>query len=312
MKVNEFCRNNYGAPDPGRHRLYGIEVEVENAGEVPTRQWLTRHGFRAVEDGSLRNGGMEFITDPSTMASNMKSYTALCKKARDLGYVTNHRTGIHVHVDMRDLECAQVAGVLAAYAAFEPLFFELVGRDREECIYCVPWYRATEQADIVEALTHNDIDPLGNACKYSALYIRPLITFGTIEFRAAPTWVDPEPMKQWMKAIARVVRWGKDRTPKQVLEECGTNTNPLVGQVFGRVFRDIPDPEAVMDEVDSLGTVEEMLPCTYKVGAWQPAKANGEARAVGYHRQARRAGMEMPEDRNEWIVIDDDVVDPRR
>jgi len=299
MKVQEFCQNQYDAPPPTKRRLYGVEVEVEQAGEHPSRQWLTAHKWRVTEDGSLRNNGLEFVSSPVTLRTAMHSYEALCEKAREFGYVANARTGIHVHADMRDLEVTQVAGVVAAYAAFEPLFFDLVGREREENIYCVPWYRAPEEGELIATLVTGDYARLRDACKYSALYLMPLRKFGTIEFRAAPTWVDPEPMRRWMQAINRCIRWGMTQTPQSVLEACNTDPNTLVKQVFGRVFDHIEDPESLMDGVDSLGTVATMLPCTYKVGGWELLAANGESKAFGYHKR--------PRNRREAGVIMDDV-----
>lgn len=286
MKVADICRNQYDAPPPSEARLFGVEIEVENGVNMPTDIWNRTYRFRTTEDGSLRNGGREYITLPGTYRETLRSTAAWCRYAATREWHSNHRTGIHVHVDMRDLELAQVAGVCAAYAAFEPLFFAVAGADREENIYCVPWYRATDQARIVRLMS-KDVYDFEGAVKYSALYLGPLARFGTIEFRHAPTWQDAKDIRRWVTMISRLVEWSKDMTPTDVLRACGSNPNSVVREVFGWTTTAIHDPEELMDEADSLGTVDEMLPCTYKVGDWIPPASAGSTEALGYHARGR-------------------------
>lgn len=287
MIIADICRNQYDAPVARPEaRLFGVEIEVENGSDAASGVWLDQHRFRLTDDGSLRNAGREYISLPGTLRETVRSTQAWCRYAATRDWHSNHRTGIHVHVDMRDLTLEQVAGVCAAYAAFEPLFFAIAGADREENIYCVPWYRAPDQAEIVRRMAAG-VHDLDGAIKYSALYLHPLLKFGTIEFRHAPTWQDPKSIRRWLTMISRIVEWSKDMTPADVLRECGSNPNSVAREVFGWTTASIRDPEELMDEADSLATVEAMLPCTYKVGDWIPPATTGDTEALGYHRGNR-------------------------
>lgn len=294
MLINDITENAHGAPPPDPDaRLYGIEVEYERVEDPPL---MRDSGWNMVPDGSLRDSGMEFITPPVPMRTAVTSFRRLTRTAAHHEWRDTVRTGIHVHADMRDLTIEQVKGVLAAYGAFEPLFFKLVPEDREENVYCVPWYRAPDQARMVPYLARGPMDTERRSgvplVKYSALYLRPLWNFGTIEFRHAPTWRDPALFRRWMCAINRMIEWGKDETPESVVEKCSQNPNLLVRDVFGWTMAHVQDPEAAMDDVHSLATVDEMIPYTYKLSDWTWEDREGALEGVGYHQEAM-SGLDM-------------------
>lgn len=294
MIVNEMCRNENGAPPPAGPRLFGIEVEYERAilGDNPTLYPGWSQDWGVTSDGSLRNSGVEFVSTPMTMHRAAGAFRKLTAVAQSCGWEANARTGIHVHADMRDLHLEQVAGVVAAYAAFEPIFFALAGAERENCIYCVPWYRAPDQANMMAQIVSNystvSWNRHGGLVKYSALYLQPLRRLGTIEFRHAPTWLDPAAFRRWIAAINRVVEWGMVHTPASVLDRCSSDITPLVEDVFGWTAANVQDPEALIDEADSLGTVAEMLPNTYEASDWLVDVGEGLTEGIGYHAPTRR------------------------
>lgn len=285
MLIKDICENPFAAPEPDpTSRLYGVEVEYENVIDPPCVRDIH---WSATPDGSLRNNGLEFITEPIPLHNAVTAFRHLNNVAKFAGWEDTARTGIHVHADMRDLTFDRVKGVIAAYAAFEPLMFRLVDPTREENIYCVPWYRAPDQAGIVPFLGRGRMDTERTAgmalVKYSALYLRPLWRFGTLEFRQAETWREPAPFRRWICAISRLVEWGKDETPASVIEKCSSNPNQLVQDIFGWTMRHVTDPESVMDDVNSLATVDEMIPYTYKESDWTWDNCEGAMSGVGYH-----------------------------
>ena len=294
MLINDICANVSGAAHP-RHdtRLFGVEVEYEGVGPVPE---MNRDLWTAVPDGSLRNDGVEFITRPVNIRTAVRSFRYLNELAAREGFLDTVRTGIHVHADMRDLTIAQVQGVLAAYGAFEPLMFQLMDPEREENIYCVPWYRAPDQAQMVAYLAGGPMEterlsglPL---VKYSALHLGPLWQFGTLEFRHAPTWRDPALFRRWICAINRLIEWGRRESPESVIEKCTQNPSPLAREIFGWTMAHVSDPETLMDDVNSLATVDEMIPYTYKASDWEWDVREGATSGVGYHDVA----VEVPEE----------------
>lgn len=292
MLIKDYASNAYGA-GPAEHQLFGVEIEVENAPDntYPRGRgsWVNKFGWNLTGDGSLRDGGLELISQPSDMRTLVRAFRTHCNWAKEYDWRASIRTSIHVHANMLSRTMSQVQGIAAAYAAFEPLMFQLVGPEREEGIYCVPWYRAPSEAGVLTCGDdHAAWHAAPDSCKYSALYVAPLHRFGTIEFRAAPSWMEPAPMIRWLCAINRLIRWGQDQSPLSVLEQCQGDVNGLVHEIFGRTMAEVMDPESLMDEVDSLGVVETMLPCTYKVTDWDWQPAPAAIGGLGYHRQVRR------------------------
>jgi hypothetical protein len=198
---------------------YGIEVEAEGCpvDRAPELAWsdaFYRHWSMA-GDGSLRNGGIEFISKPLARAYVPPAVDSLWRYMDEGRFHPSVRTGIHIHCNMMGKTVADTLRVLHHYALVEPQLFDFVGKEREENIYCIPWYRAhdepqavrawlmsRETPDLREYVTTRDRAP----CKYSALFVEPLRRLGTIEFRHAPTFTERADMLHWWQMVQAVWR----------------------------------------------------------------------------------------------------------
>lgn len=257
-----FGRGMYPmSPD---EQMYGIEIEVEAATDFPDTFGT---GWQTTEDGSLRNDGMEFITVPLNKVHTGEAIEKYYNWHDYYGYQSSHRTGIHVHADMRSRTLPEVTGILATYAAIEPVLYRYCGEDREQNIYCIPWYRAVTEAfawsRLIRMSSYRDIRY--NMCKYSGLYLEPLQRFGTIEFRMAPTWAEPEQLYYWVEMIDRIIAYGVRGADEVVAEitsmgEAAWCEKVLGTEVLGHIARWCGgvDAEALMDNADSV-SVAEML-----------------------------------------------------
>lgn len=228
-------------------RFVGLEVEIEHVMNIPQlpdgdnkeypmngSNWLYKR------DGSLRNNGMEFVTIP------VPNYTVqadldLFKRWLNLyKWAPSARCGIHVHVDCRDFEPIQIDDLITTYCLCEPLMFDFVGKEREEGIFCVPWYRASDDLDNylanVQRHAKSPRDFLSQLhmymCKYSALYLEPLYRFGTVEFRHAPTWTDMGKFAQWIAMCVDVVNFAYRNKAKKIVTLYESNPTEFVEQVF--------------------------------------------------------------------------------
>lgn len=225
MNINDvFLRRRLPPPE----QYYGVEIEVEG---VTDSRWASEPGsfWAAKEDGSLRNSGAEFITEPIRWKHLMEAVGQYYYNHKECGYQPSIRTGIHVHVDMRFRTAPEVLAICCLYAYMEPLLMRMCGPSREECVYCVPWYRAPDNVALLRQfmseMSVTDRDraqvygsrTLNAMCKYSALYVEPLRRFGTIEFRSAPTYEREEDLVEWLSVIRRLVEVGIDMgTPESV------------------------------------------------------------------------------------------------
>lgn len=287
MKVSEFASNRAGASETDLQ--FGVEVEVENCTDPILGS--DRGMWHVTDDGSLRNGGIEFVSQPWSWDLLKTQLPVLYRVIDKYNLESSVRTGIHVHVNCLDLELANVGGILATYCLLEPVLFRLCGEDREECIYCVPWYRADDEVDIAAEVISGNYSVARNSCKYSSLYMAPLCGFGTLEFRHAPTYKTEAELRLWLTIVRQLVLYGRTRTAEQVLEEFHDSETAedflrtVVGawtpRVLSRCEMSVDD---IIDKVDAVAIAERLVPCTYKVN-WTPINIEVQGTGhVGYHR----------------------------
>jgi hypothetical protein len=182
----------------------GVEYEVESV-----KQWdeavLTDRGIRWVKDGSLRNNGLEFITQPETKVVSLLTFKRLFENVRLGAEPFSPRTSIHIHMNVAAMEESNFLSMLYTYAALEPVFFKYVGPVRLHNIHCVPLrdtylskYYKHHQAAFLAQKWH----------KYTALNIRPLMEQGSIEFRHMYGTKDPQSFMDWVDMIESLYNWG--------------------------------------------------------------------------------------------------------
>jgi hypothetical protein len=212
--------------------VYGIEVEAERLGVADSRGLTEGLPFaspqlqrlvdtlvwKATQDGSLRHRGVEFISVPMQKEHALHALSDLYSCMNDGLFAPSVRTGIHVHANVSQMENYELLQVMRAYAAAEPLLMQYVGVEREQNIYCVPLYRASNErqrwlefASLLRLPTlRNKISSaarlLDACCKYSALNISPISRLGTVEFRHAPTFARFSDMRGWLDLVDATMR----------------------------------------------------------------------------------------------------------
>lgn len=272
IPISDISRNRAFAPHA---EGYGIEVEVEG---FDRRHWakearaLTEH-WDIKEDGSLRNNGAEFVSHFLLPDQLKNAVHHLYARTRKL-WTPSPRTGIHVHANCLHLTTEQVRRICTYYAFAEPLLFMWAGEEREENIFCVPWYRAHDEADLVaRALESGSIGELSRSCKYSALYLGPLLTFGTIEFRQSVTHDTPEDLLAWLEVVKKIARSHELPDPIELYAEHGevgvvrTLLDTLIEGITDRDIESLLGPK-------NLNVAEVALlfeSCTYNYGEWGEA-----------------------------------------
>lgn len=206
------------APLPRGGFIYtGIEIEVENviAHQVEPEPW------RLVPDGSLRNSGMELLSNPIRSHAVLSRYcNAYTRMRDDFPWQDSIRTSTHVHLDSRGLQLPDLVRIVAAYNIVEPILYLHCGPLREENIYCIPFYRAdTITHGLIRAVRTGEVTQfLTQTCKYSGLYLGPLRSLGTIEFRMAPSFPSGASVAEWVLMLHHFYNAALALNPQQAHE----------------------------------------------------------------------------------------------
>jgi hypothetical protein len=175
--------------------LAGVECEIE---AVRGLRDEVEH-FRVEHDGSLRNNGFEYISEPMTRDMLVPQFKRLHASIMytDKSVAFSPRTSTHVHVNCRTLTTEQLKTLMLLYALFEEVFFAMVDPVRRNNIHCVPLtetylpgrYRQ-EMRQIIK-----------NWHKYTAFNLLPIMSQGTVEFRHLQGTDDAELLDEWLTCI---------------------------------------------------------------------------------------------------------------
>lgn len=192
--------------NPDTSLVYGVELEIENC--VAYNEWGTV-GITVENDGSLRNNGKEFITDPMTYSNMLLCLNRFFNKAKLTNENYSDRTSIHVHCNVQDLTMEQVGTILLLYTAFESLLYAFAGGERDKNIFCVPWNETNISYNYITRFAQGDYTAPRQWQKYTGLNVRPIETQGTIEFRHMPGTYDVAKIGQWLRIIGHLFAWAR-------------------------------------------------------------------------------------------------------
>jgi hypothetical protein len=199
----------------------GLELEIENPkGARYVQEDYAPHWVHE-RDGSLRDNGFELVLAQPMFGQDLD--IAVSKAAAFVAkypFVYNYRTGLHVHVDTRNMEVDELKRLFVIYALFEQSIFSFVGDDRTANNFCAPWYRISDHLDSVFTIFKDDVDRqsarnvLKSVERYSALNCNALEKYGSIEFRHLQMSGDFAKIRNWINLIMSIynaatgTQWG--------------------------------------------------------------------------------------------------------
>lgn len=204
----------------------GIEIEIENVAKKTLDGFIKNKDLRSYwkhkTDGSLRDNGMEFITYDEVYGGIYgkdltKAIDDFFPFATASGWKPSHRTGIHVHMDITDLDWDGSFGLFClAYAACERAIFSFIGEERAHNIYCLPWYKAQSDLPLIASIFSDKLssdaikDNIHRLRKYSALNLGAIGHYGTAEFRHMETHLDKRRLADWINLIMAIKVFAKE------------------------------------------------------------------------------------------------------
>ena len=214
----------------------GVEVEIENMRGAPSIP-----GWNLTHDGSLRNGGVEYVF--SSPIGGSSACTRLSKLEESLNEIPTKtfgpRTSVHIHVDVRDLTWEQACKMIVLYAMVEPYLFSICGQERDENIYSLSLYRGQDQVSRLNDLIQQGPAALsGNQwAKYSSINLLAIPTFGSLEFRGHKGTCSKDVLVNWINHLLSLKMYVLDESKDigdlpQILSQHGHNA--LLAEIFGQ------------------------------------------------------------------------------
>lgn len=184
--------------------LIGVEVEVEGCKtKLPTGDG--NQYWRQEADDSLRNNGAEFVfAEPLWGADVIKAVQFLCVSAKMRQWVISERTGLHVHMDVREMELDKFRNFCVMYALMEKPLYRWIGDNRDKNIHCLAWF--TAEGDLKEIgkifkVPGHASGVIKQLNRYSGLNLNALDKYGSVEFRHMKSTFDSTRVIDWINMI---------------------------------------------------------------------------------------------------------------
>lgn len=217
----------------------GIEIELEGVRDLVYRD--TPRGWTVANDGSLRNGGLEFVlSQPLRGQALVEALVALNQWFVDNEVVpdASHRCSVHVHIDCTDLTPRQAGKYSMALSMFEPLLFGYVNEKRVHNPYCVPIgrepgyqtainYLITHDGRMCDANEKRAIKGHMETClmsilqydgRYSSINIMSLVKYGSVEVRMLEGTHSVPRLVEWVNILLAIKLWAKRMDVEDVQE----------------------------------------------------------------------------------------------
>lgn len=188
----------------------GIELEVEGVGIHHVEN--TPPNWKLVEDHSLRNNGREFVSNPTEVMRLCDDLTEFFKIMQFTEDNYSDRTSVHVHVNVQDFTKAELQSLMVVYALVEKILFQFVGNHRSENLYCVPLNETMLLQNLNHTLDRIFVGDRAPWEKYTALNLKPISGFGTVEFRHMHGTCDVGKLTTWLILISHLFAYCRKYT----------------------------------------------------------------------------------------------------
>lgn len=202
----------------------GLECEIEH---IIDHGKVNSNVFNITTDGSLRNNGYEYVSVPLSVKDAVTGFRGLHAALVKGPECFTHRTSVHVHANCCNLDATEVRSIVLTYALFEEAFFAMVDKSRRNNIHCVA---LTET--YLPSIYQLSLDSMISKWhKYTALNLKPLTEYGTIEFRHMHGTSDLQLMTEWLDIIERLFTFKYTDVLKLVVDE--QSLKIAFTQIFG-------------------------------------------------------------------------------
>lgn len=197
----------------------GVEIEVEGE-NIP----MAQRYWKNEKDGSLRGESREFVlAKPSTMKEVQMAlkYLGLMYKKHNTVVYDSIRAGVHVHINAQKLSIIELYNFMTVYLTLEELLIEFCGEHRKGNLFCL---RAGDAEFLLHSLkraarTGDFTTLVSDELRYSAMNVKALGTYGSLEFRAMRGTRDLGLIEKWAEILLGLREVSKTFTdPTEVMQ----------------------------------------------------------------------------------------------
>lgn len=182
----------------------GIEVELEGAG---LRNLQSNEVWNCEHDGSLRGDSVELVLARPCLREDVRRNLLLMKRMlHGTKPVESFRAGIHVHINVQELDERELTQFIILYYIFEDCLLNWCGEDRKGNLFCLS---ANDAGFVIERavdaikegawhMVHTD------RIRYAALNLKALCTYGSLEFRAMRSTPKIDLIEKWVNILLAI------------------------------------------------------------------------------------------------------------
>ena len=237
--IKESLGHGVRYPEP----RVGIELEFEGFGDNVYPELIY---WTVVGDNSLRNGGVEFVSNPLLFEEVPPALAEVKAFIKMHDLQATARCGVHTHLNVGYWTWAELWCLSTMYLLLEPTIFKTFAPGRETNHFCVPFFADTVLAEWLatdaKKLRGNRLQHWDELCllrcpKYTALNFAPLRPNGTVEFRQLLGTTDMADVQKWCDFLYKlqekaksnhdpneVIAWYEDFGLEALCDELGLHT----------------------------------------------------------------------------------------
>lgn len=219
----------------------GLELEMEGrrlaAGtELSAIKSPSGSSWTIHNDGSLRNGGVEFVLGTPCLVDEVLPLTeGLFDYLRRQGseIIHSNRTSTHVHININGMKVSELTSFICLWGLFEPLFVEYHGHQRKTNHFCLSSLETRWLPSSWEKALKTGHFVWDKGTKYCALNLSSFNTFGSFEFRQMAGAENADSVNKWARILWALREYSKgilpdelaystsERGPRAILEGIG-------------------------------------------------------------------------------------------
>lgn len=229
----------------------GIEIELEGRGlprQIDREGVWTHH-----DDGSLRNGGAEYVLTVPVARDRVRAALELIPPALAKSTPNaSHRTSVHVHVNVQNMTFREIFSYMTVYYIFEDYLVDWCGEDRVGNLFCLRLRDAEWMLHhIRQCVRDNDLRaiPQDNV-RYSALNVLAAFRYGSLEFRSLRGTTDIDLIERWVNILLKIKDFSArfERPSDVMVEFSRMGEREFARECFGEeILREIGYPKHSYD-----------------------------------------------------------------